>query len=301
MKPLLKLKHMKKLNLFPILILVILGLAPQCIMAQDAAEKPTLSLNLKYYNDNNISQHLVVEAKSKIDGKFQQIAHIPVTLYITSDASKDNLLGKGITNDKGQMELIIPSTARTEWLKSPNQTFVAVSAATKKFDEAKGELAITKAKLKIDTAEGRIINAKVVALVDTTWTPIAAVDVIVGVKRLGGILNANETATYPTDSVGGVTAEFKRDTLPGDAKGNLVLIASVVDNDTYGNLTAEMVVPWGNKLVYTSNFDHRTLFARRGYSPLWLEFLAYGIVAVVWFVIFYLFVQIKNIKKLGVE
>jgi hypothetical protein len=301
MKPLLKLKQMKKFNLLPLLIVLFLGLAPQYIMAQDVAEKPILSLHLKYYNDNNISQHIVVDAKAKIDRKFQQIAHIPVLLYITSDANKNNFIGKGVTNDKGQIVLFIPPSAKAEWMKSPNQTFIAVSTATKIFDEAKGELAITKAKLKIDTTEGRMIHAKVLALVDTTWTPISAVDVIIGVKRLGGILNANETATYPTDSAGGVTAEFKRDTLPGDTKGNLVLVASVVDNDSYGNLTAEMEVPWGNKLVYTSNFDHRSLFARRGHSPLWLEFLAYGIVIVVWFVILYLFVQIKNIKKLGVE
>ena len=283
------------------LLVLVIALVPSVLMAQ-AVEKNSLSLNLKYYNDNNITHHLLVQAKSKIDGKFQQIPNIPVEFYITSDADKANLLGKAVTNDKGEAMIEIPPTAKAEWLKSPNQNFIVTAAATKKFDEAKGELAITKAKLKIDTAEGRMITAKIVALVDTTWKPIAAVDVIVGVKRLGGILNANETQTYPTDSAtGGVTAEFKRDSIPGDQKGNIVLIASVVDNETYGNLTAEMVVPWGKKSVYMTNFDHRTLFARRGYSPLWLELLAYTIVVAVWSVIIFLLVQIKNIKKLGVE
>lgn len=69
----------------------------------------------------------------------------------------------------------------------------------------------------------------------------------------------------------------------------------------YGNLTSEMVVPWGKYYAYASNFDERTLFARRGYSPLWLELLAYAIVVVVWSVIIYLFFQIKKIKKLGLE
>lgn len=291
---------MRKHKIIQLLVLVI-ALVPSVLMAQ-AVEKNSLSLNLKYYNDNNITHHLLVQAKSKIDGKFQQIPNIPVEFYITSDADKANLLGKAVTNDKGEAMIEIPPTAKAEWLKSPNQNFIVTAAATKKFDEAKGELAITKAKLKIDTAEGRMITAKIVALVDTTWKPIAAVDVIVGVKRLGGILNANETQTYPTDSAtGGVTAEFKRDSIPGDQKGNIVLIASVVDNETYGNLTAEMVVPWGKKSVYMTNFDHRTLFARRGYSPLWLELLAYTIVVAVWSVIIFLLVQIKNIKKLGVE
>ncbi len=291
---------MRKHKIIQVLVLVI-ALVPSLLMAQ-AVEKNSLSLNLKYYNDNNITHHLLVQAKSKIDGKFQQIPNIPVEFYITTDADKANLLGKGITNGKGEALIEIPPTAKMEWLKSPNQTFVVTAAATKNFDDAKGELAITKAKLKIDTAEGRMITAKIVALVDTTWKPIAAVDVIVGVRRLGGILNANETQTYPTDSAtGGVTAEFKRDSIPGDQKGNIVLVASVVDNETYGNLTAEMVVPWGKKSVYMTNFDHRTLFARRGHSPFWLEILAYTIVVGVWSVIIFLLVQIKNIKKLGVE
>jgi hypothetical protein len=50
-----------------------------------------------------------------------------------------------------------------------------------------------------------------------------------------------------------------------------------------------------------TNFDHRSLFARRGHSPIWLELLAYSIVVAVWSVIIFLLVQIKNLKKLGVE
>ena len=291
---------MRKYKLLRILLLII-AIAPGLLMAQ-AVEKKSLSLTLKYYNDNNRTHHLLVLAKSKIDGKFQMIPNIPVQFYINTDTVKSNLLGKGITNERGEALLEIPPTAKEAWLKSPNQNFIVVAAATKQFEEGRGELAITKAKLSIDTAAGKMISAKMVALVDTLWIPIAAVDVIVGVKRLGGILNANETQTYPTDSAtGGVLAEFKRDSIPGDQKGNITLIASVVDNDIYGNLTAEMQVPWGKQMVYMTNFNHRSLFARRGYSPIWLELLAYTIVVAVWSIIIYLLVQIKNIKKLGVE
>jgi hypothetical protein len=291
---------MRKHKFIQLLVLII-ALVPNILIAQ-SVEKNSLSLNLKYFNDNNITHHLLVQAKSNIDGKFQTIPNIPVQFYIGTDADKSNLLGKGITNDRGEAIIEIPATAKAAWLKSPNQNFVVVSTATKQFDAGQGDLAITKAKLKIDTAVGKIITAKIVALLDTIWEPIAAVDVIVGVKRLGGILNANETQTYPTDSVtGGITAEFKRDSIPGDQKGNIVIIAMVIDNDKYGNLSSEMIVPWGSKSVYMTNFDHRTLFARRGYSPIWLELLAYTIVVAVWSIIFYLLIQIKNIKKLGFE
>jgi hypothetical protein len=290
---------MRKHKLIQILVLIIV-LVPSIIMAQ-AVEKNSLSLTLKYFNDNNTTHHLLVLAKSKIDGKFQTVPNIPVSFYISSDADKSNLIGKGITDERGQAVVEIPPIAKAAWLSSPNQNFVVVGAATKKFEEGRGELAITKAKIKIDTADGRIVKANLVALVDTIWTPIAGVDVVLGIKRLGGVLNINETQTYPTDPDGLVTGEYKRDSLPGDQKGNINLIASVVDNETYGNLTSELVVPWGTKSVYMTNFNHRTLFARRGYSPIWLELLAYSIVVAVWSVIIFLLVQIKNIKKLGVE
>ena len=87
--------------------------------------------------------------------------------------------------------------------------------------------------------------------------------------------------------------------MPGDTKGNLVLVASIIDNELYGNLTAEIAVPWGSKFTHISNFDHRSLFARRGYSPLWLELLAYSIVVVVWGIIIFLVLQIRKIKQLG--
>ena len=208
------------------------------------------------------------------------------------------MLGTVTTNDVGDAVLLIPPSAKNEWVKSPNQTFVAVSTATQQFNEARGELAITKAKLQIDTAEGKIVNAKLVALIDTLWTAIADVEMQIGVKRLDGNLSVNETPTFTTDSIGGVTAEFKRDSLPGDTKGNLVLVASIIDNELYGNLTTEIEVPWGSKSVYTTNFDHRTLFARRGHSPIWLELLAYTIVLAVWSVIIYLVFQINKIKKI---
>ena len=297
MKLLLKPKEMKMKNIYKKLI-IILGFLPIVLMAQKP-EKGILVVGVRYFNNNNTTHHLVFKTKSKVDGKFKIIPDIKLTVYITSDADKANLLGTVTSNDVGDAVLLIPPSAKNEWIKSPNQTFVAVSTATQQFDEARGELAITKAKLQIDTAEGKIVNAKLVALIDTVWTAIADVEMQIGVKRLDGNLSVNETPTFTTDSSGAATTEFKRDSLPGDTKGNLVLVASIIDNELYGNLTAEIVAPWGSKFTHISNFDHRTLFARRGYSPIWLELLAYSIVVVVWGIIIFLAFQIRKIKKLG--
>lgn len=284
-------------NIYKNLILIF-GFLPIALMAQKP-EKGTLVVGVRYFNNNNTTHHLVFKTKSKVDGKFKNIPDIKLAVYISSDADKANLLGTVTTNDVGDGVLLIPPSAKKEWIKSPNQTFLAVSTANSQFDEARGELAITKAKLQIDTADGKLVKAKLVALVDTVWTPISDVEMQIGIKRLDGNLSVNETPTFTTDSSGVTSAEFKRDSLPGDTKGNLVLVASVIDNDVYGNLTAELTVPWGSKFSHISNFDHRTLFARRGYSPIWLQLLAYSIVVAVWGIIIFLVLQIRKIKQLG--
>jgi hypothetical protein len=290
---------MKMKNIFKT-VLFLLGFIPTFLNAQ-AVEKKILVLGVKYYNDNNISQHLIIQAKSKIDGKFQKIGNIPVKVFINNENDKNNFIGTGTTTERGELLLLVPASAKTEWSKSNNQAFVATSTATTLYDEARGELAITKAKLKIDTIDGKMVHAKLLVLIDSTWKPMVGIEMVLTVKRLGGNLNISETATYTTDTAGAVTGEFKRENLPGDNKGNLVLVANVIDNDIYGNLTAETTVPWGSKLIYSTNYNHRSLFARRGHSPFWLEFLAYGIILAVWVVIIYLVLQIKKIVKLGLE
>lgn len=286
-------------NVFKIIVFIVFSL-PHFLMAQ-AVEKNTLVLGVKYYNDNNAAQHLVVSAKSKIDGKFQKIANIAVKVFITNDSNKNNFIGAGITSERGEFILFIPPSAKTEWLKSATQNFLAISAANKLYDEARAETTITKAKIKIDTADGKIVNARLFIQVDTSWQPMAGVEMLLAVKRLDGNLNISETATYTSDSAGAITGEFKRDSLPGDQKGNLVLVANIIDNDVYGNIEAETTVPWGKPLVYTTNYNHRSLFARRGHSPIWLELLSYGIIILVWAVIIYLGFQIRKIIKLGLD
>ena len=137
MKPYLKPKAMRMKNIFKIIAFVVY-LIPTVLLAE-TVEKNTLVLGVKYYNDNNAVQHLVISAKSKIDGKFQKIANIAVKVFITSDADKNNLIGTGITSERGEFILLIPPAAKTEWAKSATQNFVAVSAATKLYEEARGE------------------------------------------------------------------------------------------------------------------------------------------------------------------
>ncbi len=261
-------------------------------------EKNKLLLGLGYHNDNNQMQYLKANTKAKISGKFTPVGGIQVKFYISSE-TPDHLLGSAKTDDKGTAALMIPSGAKDEWNKSPKQSFLAVSDSTHLYDAVTTSIDLTKARIKLDTAEDKKIIATLVEQHDSAWVPVKGVDMKIAVRRLGGDLNVTETPTVTTDSLGVANADFKLVTLPGDSRGNLVLVARVEDNDMYGSMSTERTVPWGTPSNYISEYDKRSLFARAGRAPLWLLWMAASITFSVWLVIFYLFSQIRKIKKLG--
>src|SRR5579863_685555 len=260
-------------------------------------EKATLSIAISYFNTNNHIPYVAVNAKSKITGRFQPVGGIAVKLYLDKDSPR-TFIGKVVTSEKGEAHTFIPPSLQKEWASSKSHTFLATFDGDKVYDSAKADLTVGKAKILIDTV-GRSVVATLMEMKDTTWTPVKGVDVVLAVRRLGGDLNINETATFATDSTGKASGDFKRDSIPGDAKGNITLVAKILDNEQYGNLSIEKTVPWGARFKYISTFNERTLFATRDKAPIWLQLIAYSIVVAVWGILIYLVFNVIKIKKLG--
>jgi ethanolamine utilization protein EutQ (cupin superfamily) len=265
-----------------------------------SAEKSSLSIGVGYYVVNNKLPYVGVKVKTKVKGRFQPVAGIGLNLFLDNGAAA-NLIGKVVTNAHGEAFAMIPSRLKKQWGTSVKHTFVARFAGNAKYDSTSVDQAVVKAKILIDTASGRSISATVMEMKDTAWTPVKGVDVIVAVKRMGGDLLVNETPTFSTDSTGKISADFKRDTLPGDAHGNITLVAKIVDNDQYGNLLIEKKVPWGAKFIPKSDFNKRTLFATGAKAPIWLLFMACSIILAVWTTLAMLVINILKIRKLGRE
>ena len=294
----------KNKNKIIVVALALLMAGPVPVFAQDST-KSELVMTVSYFMNNNKLVYLAVNTKTKIEKKFQPVQGMVVNLYLDSDSAA-NLVGKVTTNEKGLAKAIIPPALKNVWDSAASHAFIGVSEATKQFDATRAEAAITKTKITIDTAtdaETRSITVTVSALQDGEWVPAKDVEMKVGVARSGGsILSAGDEETYTTDSTGTVTAEFKRDSLPGDQKGNIILAAKVEDNDQYGNLFVEKAAPWGVATKPETNFfDQRTLWTTRFRTPFWLLFMAYSIMIGVWGTMIYLVWQIVRIKKLGTQ
>ena len=253
----------KLLNKIPLLLLAISLTAGA--KAQDSVVRESI-IGMKYFSADNKIPYLVIQTQHKLGKKYTSVKNVAVKIYIDSDSSEANLLGNVSTGEKGLAKVALPASVKEIWNASPQHNFIALSPASKEFDETKAELPVTKAKIAIDTSsgeEGRNITATVTELKNGEWVPAKDVELRIGVSRLGSILQAGDEETYTTDSLGQAIAEFKKDSLPGDEKGNLLLMAKVEDNEIYGNLVTEKSVPWGVNKKYENNFDKRSLFATR--------------------------------------
>ena len=220
-------------------------------------------------------------------------------VYLDSNASS-NLVATLTTNEKGQAKTFIPPSLQTAWEASPQHNFLVFAKGE---EETAVELEITKARIQIDTSseEGaKSITVQVMKLDNSDWVPANEVEMKVGIQRLGGVLPGGEEETYTTDSTGMVTVLLNKDSMPGDSKGNIQLVALVEDNDAIGNLSVVKTVPWGVSVTpNTDFFNKRSLWATRFKTPYWLLVLAYGIIISVWSTIIYLVFQIVRIKRLG--
>jgi hypothetical protein len=215
------------------------------------------------------------------------------------DSAGTNLISNLTTDETGKAKAFIPPSLKAVWDASSQHTFIVMSDD----EEVISDFVITKAKITLDTsgADGvRNLTASVMKMENNKWIPAADVEMKVGVQRLGGILSAGEEDNYTTDSSGTLIVEFKRDKLPGDQKGNLLLVAKVEDNELFGSLIAEKKALWGVATkVDTAFFDQRTLWSTRFRTPYWLLFMAYSIIFGVWGTLIYLIRQVIKIKKLG--
>jgi hypothetical protein len=276
-------------------------LLPACQVFSQAADKGSLSIAVNYHVANNTIPSLMVKVKTKVNGRFQNVPGIGLSLFLDKDTSL-NLIGKVLTDEHGEAYANIPSSLSKQWKTSVKHTFIAAFRGNTKYDSTSGDFTASRAKILIDTVSGRSIVATVLEKKDSTWTPVKGVDVVMAIRRMGGDLNVNDTPTFSTDSTGKASADFKRDSIPGDSKGNIILVAKVVDNDQYGNLSIEKIVPWGAKFVARNeDFNARTLFATRAKAPVWLMFMATGITLAVWVVLVLLVLNIFRIKKLSQE
>jgi hypothetical protein len=298
------------LHKFFILTLFLSGIAFIKMNAQDSAVF-TPELSVHYFLPANKIPYIEVSTNNKLGKKSEPIQGIPVAVYF-SEALNNNLIGKIITGLTGKGRVALPPSFKATWDSLTEFKFMAVSDSTLGVASLSGDVTIKKAILVIDTSsseESKMVTAQLQEKKGNEWVPVKDIEMYLGIKRKTGNLNVIDNLvpepppeTFISDSTGTASASFEHDSMPGDDKGNIVLVARVsdVENDGYGNLVVEKTVPWGVAFRPDNNFfDQRTLWSKRSKTPIWLLFMAYSITLGIWGTIIYLVRQMMKIKKLS--
>lgn len=296
-----KQKSLHKLFIF-ILILWSTVISKTKVQAQDSTVSPTV-LGVRYFLPENKVPYIEVSTKKKVGKKFEPITGIHVNVYF-NEASAGNLLGNIVTGKTGEGRVALTASFKSAWDSFNEFKFIAVADSSTGNEALSTDMTIKKAILVIDTASAdgvRTVTAQLKEKKGNEWVAVKEIEMKMGIKRLLSNLSVGDAETYTSDSTGLASAEFKRDSIPGDDKGNLVLVAKVDDNDSYGNLVVQMQAPWGKAVKEESNFWHRTLWSTGNRAPIWLLFIALSIIVGVWATLIYLIRQLFKIRKMGKE
>ena len=210
------------------------------IHAQDSAVASPTMLSISYFLPANHVPYLEVTTKKKVGRKFEPVQNISLNIYF-DEAEQKNLLGKVITDTIGKARIGLPPSFRNTWDSLDEFKFLAQSDSSAGQEPLSADITIKKAILTVDTTSVDGVRTVIGELKEkngNAWVPVKDIDMNLSIKRMLGNLSVGDEATYTSDSAGVSSAEFKRDSIPGDEKGNITLVAKVDDNDTYGTLVS---------------------------------------------------------------
>lgn len=212
------------------------------------------------------------------------------------EKEQEVLLGKRKTNGQGIAVFKIPVRNNLSRNELQMFAFKAKFDGDSKYESSEAEFGLKPAKLKVsfyleDTVkfvkvEGTQFNA------NGSETSIGAADVVVGVPKMFSILKISQISL---DSTGIGIAEFPVDII-GDSLGNLTVVASIEENEVFGNITAQATNDWGlKKHLVSPDRPSRELWTP--IAPLWMIITLIIMLAGVWGHYIYAVIQLVMIKK----
>lgn len=143
----------------------------------------------------------------------------------------------------------------------------------------------------------KTLNAKVTL---SDGTPVKDIEVHFYVKRLFGLLPIESSmGNIPTDEKGETVIDLPKKDFPGDSAGNIIIVAKIEDNETYGNIETQKVLKIGIPLKVETDSFPRALWAPQAPFALILTFVV--MIGGVWLIYCFVAFQIHKIKKAGAD
>ena len=251
---------------------------------------PALDLITVQKSDNSIELKAALSAKVK--GSFIKLPLLKVSfVQVINDAEKE--LGFIISDNFGKAKFVLKGDSiQTD--KEGKLHFKALFAGNKQMDPAEGEVTIKRARLEITPVKEDSLLSVQVKLVDIgTGTETAVPETVIGVF-VHRFFNPLKLGEGTTDASGEATVEIPNN-LPGDAKGNITLMAMLQENETYGNLETSVVQKWGTPVSDKINELPRALWSP--HPPLWMLITFIIMVVTVWGHYLVIVIQLFRLRK----
>jgi len=280
-------KNSNSIRCFSFLALIIFSIVPGKIKAQtDSTAKTEVAKEAATYtpliefistqkSDNTVD--LKASVKAKINGTLAKLNGLKIEFIIGADSTAKKL-GEVVTDNRG----IAIFTCKPDQLTTNAEgklNFRAIFAGRDSIESAEELISVKRGRLDITPVKEDSLLSVKVKLVDLstgTETAVPETDLGVFVKRLFSALKLGEGKT---DEAGETTIEIPNN-LPGDAKGNLTLLARLDENEVYGNLEASTVQQWGTTVSEEIKELPRALWS--SHPPIWMLVTFIVLMTAVW-------------------
>lgn len=265
----------------------------------EEASKQDAKIALTFKRNTDSKASVEVKVSHKIEKEVIKGANVEVLIYLNEE-DPANLIGKQKTNYEGiaiiPMNELFYSLADT----ASEYNFVMVMPETDVYSAGEESLTIANSKLDIEVYEEdsvRYIKAHLQNRVDGTYMPMAEVSLSFAVKRSFSNLPFGGDYTT-TDEEGFVIVEFPTDIM-GDENGDVEIIVSYKEDESYGIIEKRVTKNWGIPLVIDNSELQQKLWSSRSNAPNGLVAMVTLLLVGVWVILFYLMLNLLKIKKLG--
>lgn len=280
------------------LIILIIILSPAILSAQGdkiASEKIPLTLKLSFYKKPGDHRMVTTTVAKEKNNKKEPAVNVKVSFSV-KDSGALLSLKNVYTDPEGKASVEVDKN-----LPRDEKGVVTILARVEEdsiYEGAENRISVKEANLVLSLAQmdtSRTVKARLTQVEpDGRETPVQEVGVNFYVQRLLGVMPVGEEYTGETDENGEAALWFPKG-IPGDAQGNLTLVARLEDHELFGNVEAKADAKWGVPLPVEKDPFPRALWEPR--APIQMLITFSVLFGGVWTTYLFVFYQLFKIRR----
>jgi hypothetical protein len=280
---------MKKKLINNVLFLSLLLIPSLALHSQETRINP--GFVLKYFRDTDDKRIIQALVTCTVGSETYPLTGAEISLLNGSD--RRALIGKAITDDKGVARFEMNPDLKLKAGNDGMLSFITEFSGNDTIEKASSEISVRDLKMVLTLSEVdsiKSVSVKAFSSEGGIEKPVTGETVKVYVPRMFSMLPIGDLTL---DDSGTASIEFPSD-LPGDKEGNLVIIAKIEDNSTYGTIEKSETIKWGMPTDYSVPVTHRALWT--SIAPKWMIYSLSVLLAGVWGHYLYAIISLIRIK-----